>query len=97
MTEQDPLNADHKEVDKILDQAFTALRSGDQRQALAGLGYFWPRFALHIRGGTLAFVPEPIVESGRTVRWKALAISYPFLRVFAAICQRMTTQNENGI
>ena len=57
MPQEDPLKADHKEVDKILDQAFAAVERGDKRQTLANLDYLWARLAMHIRAEHLHLFP----------------------------------------
>lgn len=57
MPQQDPLKADHKEIDKILDQAFAAVERGDKRRTLANLDYLWARLGMHIRAEHLHLFP----------------------------------------
>ena len=51
------LEADHAELDRLLERTFRAMDSADCREAYLGLDYFWARLALHIRAEHLRLFP----------------------------------------
>lgn len=48
---------DHRELDELLDAAFSAIDGGDRAAALANVDLFWARLAMHIRAEHLHLFP----------------------------------------
>ena len=51
------LSFDHSELDRLLEQTFSSLESGDAAVAFQKLDLFWARLAMHIRGEHLHLFP----------------------------------------
>jgi hypothetical protein len=59
------LEADHAELDTLLERTFRAIESADCREVYLALDYFWARLAMHIRAEHLRLFPavREIAES----------------------------------
>lgn len=51
------LEADHAQLDRLLERAFRAIDSADCRESYLALDYFWARLAMHIRAEHLRLFP----------------------------------------
>lgn len=51
------LEADHAELDTLLERTFRAIDSADCREAYLALDFFWARLAMHIRAEHLRLFP----------------------------------------
>ena len=63
------LEADHRELDALYEDAMHALGAGDVVAALANVDYFWARLAMHIRAEHLHLFPAAalIAENGPVI------------------------------
>jgi hypothetical protein len=59
------LEADHAELDHLLERTFRAIDSADCREAYLALDYFWARLAMHIRAEHLRLFPAVREIAGR--------------------------------
>ncbi len=65
MTKQENLlEADHADIDDVLEQANAALGHADTKRAFTKLDYFWARLAMHIRAEHLHLFPA-LTEASR--------------------------------
>jgi iron-sulfur cluster repair protein YtfE (RIC family) len=51
------LESDHRELDELMDEAFSAIRSADKDLAYSRLDLFWARLAMHIRAEHVRLFP----------------------------------------